>query len=52
MNDLDIDYVNAKASFKDQNTVKFSYKGLMETEVKSYELKGKNFLIAAGGRPR
>ena len=55
MSELGIDYINAKAQFKDTNTVKFSYKdpfaaaGDPGTE---YELKGKNFVIAVGGRPR
>ena len=52
MNELDIDYINAKASFKDANTVKFSYKGLFDESGKDYEIKGKNILIATGGRPR
>jgi thioredoxin reductase (NADPH) len=52
LNELDIDYINAKASFKDANSVKFSYKGLFDKEESEYEIKGKNFLIATGGRPR
>lgn len=47
-----IDYVNAKASFKDANTVEFDYKSVFAGETAKYKVKGKNFVIAAGGRPR
>jgi thioredoxin reductase (NADPH) len=48
-----IDYINSKASFVDANTVEFQYSGLAASEEKGkFTLKGKNFLIAAGGRPR
>lgn len=47
-----IDYVNAKAKFADETSVEFEYKGIFEKETTSYKIKGKNFVIAAGGRPR
>ena len=55
MGELGIDYINAKASFADEKTVKFMYKDPMasaDDPGKEYQLKGKNFLIAVGGRPR
>jgi len=36
----------------DQNTVEFEYKGIFANEQARYKIKGKNFVIAAGGRPR
>ncbi len=47
-----IDYINAKAYFADANSVEFEFKGLFKGEMAKYKIKGKNFLIAAGGRPR
>ena len=52
MKEAGIDYINAKASFKDANTVEFGYKALFEDVTNPFELKGKNFVIATGGRPR
>lgn len=48
MKELDIDYINAMAKFEDERNVTFSY-GPDGTE---YKLQAKNFLIAAGNRPR
>lgn len=48
-----IDYINAKAYFADANSVEFKYKGAFGAgDTTSYKIKGKNFVIAAGGRPR
>lgn len=47
-----IDYINAKASFANKNSVEFEYKSIFANETTKYTIKGKNFLIAAGGRPR
>jgi len=55
MNELGIDYINAKATFADANSVKFMYKDPMAPQSDNgteYKLKAKNFLIAVGGRPR
>jgi len=55
MGELGIDYINAKASFADEKTVKFIYKDpLASSDEKGteYNLKAKNFVIAVGGRPR
>ena len=55
MSELGIDYINAKASFTDQNTVKFVYKDPLAASGDTgteYELRAKNFVIAVGGRPR
>lgn len=53
LSDENIDYINAKASFKDANTVTFDYAGLFINEDPvPYDLKARNFLIAVGGRPR
>lgn len=55
MNELGIDYINARASFVDSKSVKFVYKEPMAPDSdqgKEYQLKAKNFLIAVGGRPR
>lgn len=41
-----VDYINAKASFKDQHTVSFSFNN------ESHDLKAKTFVIATGLRPR
>ena len=42
-----MDFINAKAAFKDEGTVTFTFE-----DKQQYELKGKNFVIAAGVRPR
>ena len=55
MNELGIDYINAKASFSGPNSVKFTYKDPMaspEDAGMEYNLRAKNFVIAVGGRPR
>ena len=55
MGELGIDYINAKASFADEKTVKFMYKDpLASSDEKGteYNLRAKNFVIAVGGRPR
>ena len=55
MAELDIDYINARASFSGKNSVKFNYKDPMagpEDPGTDYELRAKNFVIAVGGRPR
>jgi len=55
MGELGIDYINAKASFADEKTVKFIYKDpLASSDEKGteYNLRAKNFVIAVGGRPR
>jgi thioredoxin reductase (NADPH) len=46
MAELQIDYVNAFAQFENDKTVKFKYQD------KDFSLKAKNFVIAAGNRPR
>ena len=46
MKELEIDYVNAFAQFENDKTVKFKYQD------KDFTLKAKNFVIAAGNRPR
>jgi pyruvate/2-oxoglutarate dehydrogenase complex dihydrolipoamide dehydrogenase (E3) component len=48
MKELEIDYVNAFAQFENDKTVKFKY----GKDEKEYKLKAKNFVIAAGNRPR
>lgn len=47
-----IHYINAKAAFADPNTIEFDYKSVFAGETAKYRIKGKNFVIAAGGRPR
>lgn len=46
MGEVGVDFVNAYAKFTSPNEVEFEYKG------KVHSLKAKNFVIAAGGRPR
>ena len=46
LKEIDVDYVNARAAFKDAKTVVFSLPS------GAYELKAKSFVIAAGVRPR
>ena len=46
MKELEIDYVNAFAQFENEKTVKFKYQN------QDFSLKAKNFVIAAGNRPR
>jgi thioredoxin reductase (NADPH) len=41
-----IDYINAKAQFKDRERVHFKYGG------KEYEMQGESYVIATGVRPR
>lgn len=48
MSELEIDYVNAFAQFENDKTVKFKF----GQDNKEYKLKAKNFVIAAGNRPR
>ena len=48
LKEIGVDYVNAKARFRDENTIEFHY----GSNNQSYELKAKNFVIAAGLRPR
>ena len=43
---IDVDYVNARAAFKDAHTVAFSLPS------GAYELKARSFVIATGVRPR
>ena len=55
MGELGIDYINAKASFADENSVKFMYKEPMAAASDAgteYNLRATNFVIAVGGRPR
>jgi thioredoxin reductase (NADPH) len=46
MKELEVDYVNAKASFADPNTVEFTLNG------NTHNLRAKSFVIASGVRPR
>ena len=47
---IGVDFVDARAIFKDDQSVEFEYgKGLQK---RKYELKSKNFVIATGLRPR
>lgn len=46
MKEVEIDYINSFAQFENDKTVKFKYKD------QDYQLKAKNFVIAAGNRPR
>jgi thioredoxin reductase (NADPH) len=46
LKEIGVDYINAKAAFMDPHTVDFEF------EKKRHELKAKNFVIAAGVRPR
>ena len=48
LKELDIDYINAMAKFDDDKSVVFTY----GSDEKEYKLQAKNFLIAAGNRPR
>ena len=48
MSELEIDYVNAFAKFENEKEVKFKF----GKDDKEYTLKAKNFVIAAGNRPR
>jgi thioredoxin reductase (NADPH) len=48
MSEFQIDYVNAFAQFEDDKSVKFKF----GSDNKEYSLKAKNFVIAAGNRPR
>ena len=48
MQEIGADYINAFASFGNANEVQFKY----GKENASYTLKAKNFVIAAGNRPR
>ena len=55
MSELGIDYINARASFADGNSVTFNYKDPLAAATdsgKDYTLRAKNFVIAVGGRPR
>ena len=55
MAELGIDYINAKATFHDANTVSFKYKNPMaaaDETATEYQLRAKNFVVAVGGRPR
>ena len=52
LTDLGVDYVNAKAMFKDSNTVEFDFKNLLSGQSTRHELRANNILIATGGRPR
>ena len=54
LSENNVDYINAKAVFKDADTVSFDYSaGLFSVEPATpFELKAKNFLVAVGGRPR
>lgn len=46
MSEIDVDYINAFAKFEDKETVKF------QIGQDEHEIKAKNFVIAAGNRPR
>jgi thioredoxin reductase (NADPH) len=46
MKEVGVDYVNAFARFENKNEVGFIFKG------KDYKIHAKNFVVAAGGRPR
>ncbi len=52
MGEEGVDYINAKASFSDANTVSFKFKGVFEDIQLECQLKAKHFVIATGGRPR
>ncbi len=52
LSDVGVDYINAKAIFKDPKTIEFDFKNLLSGQSTRHELKAHNFLIAAGGRPR
>lgn len=46
LSEAGIDFIPSKAQFKDENTIDFEFKN------QKHELKAKNFVIAAGCRPR
>ena len=46
MRDIGVDYINARASFKDENTL------TLENSPAASELRAKHFVIAVGGRPK
>ncbi len=49
LKEIGVDFIDARATFKDEFTVEFQYgSGLKQ----NHELKAKNFVIAAGVRPR
>lgn len=50
LKEIGVDFIDAKATFKDEFTVMFNYP--QNKQDKSYELKADNFVIAAGVRPR
>ena len=55
MSELSIDYINAKASFVDDKSVKFNYKDPFADAADAgteYQIRAKDFVIAVGGRPR
>ena len=48
LKEIGVDFIDAKASFKDANTVHFEY----GTDRQGHELRAKSFVIATGVRPR
>mmetsp|Transcript_1398 Transcript_1398/g.1867 ORF Transcript_1398/g.1867 Transcript_1398/m.1867 type:complete len:215 (+) Transcript_1398:280-924(+) len=48
MQEVGVDYINAFAAFEDQNTVSFT----LGKDAEKHKIKAKNFVIAAGNRPR
>jgi thioredoxin reductase (NADPH) len=52
LTDLGIDYINAKASFKDAKTIEFDYSNPMSGQSSHHEIRADNIVIATGTRPR
>eukprot|EP00347_Sterkiella_histriomuscorum_P023727 403333591 len=56
LKEIGVDFIDARASFKDEHTVKFNYPQKQAATTNSadsqYELQADNFVIAAGVRPR
>jgi thioredoxin reductase (NADPH) len=52
LTDVGIDYINAKAQFKDANTIEFDYSSPMSGTTTHHELRADNIVIATGTRPR
>ena len=49
LKEIGVDFIDAKATFKDKHTVSFNYGSGADQK---HELKGKSFVIATGVRPR
>ena len=50
MKEIGVDFIDARALFKDENTVQFNYP--QTNQDSQYELQADHFVIAAGVRPR